>query len=147
MSSKHNKLEAAVVEEFCPHFAPNAKLIFLRGMTKKHLLIDEITFAKLCIPVSQHIYFPDVILYDSKEKWLFLIEAATVGDFISPKRYSEFSKIFEKCKAGRVYITAFWNLAAYIKHVDEIAWETEVWIAEMPSHMIHLNGDKFLGPR
>lgn len=147
MTNKHNKIEVAIVEEFCPHFAPNAKLIFLRGTTKKSLLFDETAFTKLGVPISQQANFPDVILYDSKKKWLFLIEAATVSDFISPKRYFELSKFFEECKPGKVYITAFWNLAAFTKHVDEIAWETEVWIAETPSHMIHLNGNKFLGPR
>ncbi|MFS2517149.1 MULTISPECIES: BsuBI/PstI family type II restriction endonuclease [Parabacteroides] len=29
----------------------------------------------------------------------------------------------------------------------DIAWETEVWIAENPGHMIHFNGDRFIGPR
>ena len=28
-----------------------------------------------------------------------------------------------------------------------INWDTEVWIAELPEHMIHLNGDQFMGPR
>ena len=27
-----------------------------------------------------------------------------------------------------------------------IAWETEVWIADEPDHMIHYNGERFLGP-
>ncbi len=76
-----------------------------------------------------------------------MIEAATATDFISPKRRVELDRLFERCKARKIYINAFWNLAAYTKHVDKIAWDTEVWIAEMPSHMIHFNGDKFLGPR
>lgn len=147
MPNKHNKLEAAIVEEFSLHFAPNAKLIFLRGTVKEPLLFDETAFAKLGIPVSQHVNFPDVILYDSKKKWLFLIEAVTAHGPISPKRQIELEKLFEKCKAGKVYVTAFLDLATYKKYINDIAWETEVWIAEMPSHMIHFNGDKFLGPR
>jgi hypothetical protein len=143
VSREQTKLRSAVVEEFYPQFAPNAKLIFLRGTTKKPLLFDETPFTKLGISVLQQANFPDVILYDPKKKWLFLIEAATVSDFISPKRYSEFSKIFEKYKAGRVYVTAFLDFATYKKYANNIAWETEVWIAETPSHMIHLNGDKF----
>jgi type II restriction enzyme len=144
---KHNKLEVAIVEEFAPRFAQGAKLIYLGDTAQKTLVFDEPTFAKLGIPLSQHGKFPDVILYDSKKKWLFLIEAVTAHGPVSPKRQIELEKLFEKCKAGKVYVTAFLDFATYKKYANDIAWETEVWIAEMPSHMIHFNGDKFLGPR
>ncbi|MFT3891390.1 MAG: BsuBI/PstI family type II restriction endonuclease [Anaerolineales bacterium] len=111
------------------------------------LLLDEAAFTKLGIPVSQHGKLPDVILYNSKKKWLFLIEAVTSHGPVSPKRKVELENLFEKCKAGKIYVTAFLDLATYKKYASDIAWDTEVWIAEMPSHMIHMNGDKFLGPR
>ncbi len=28
----------------------------------------------------------------------------------------------------------------------DVAWETEVWIADNPDHLVHFNGHKFLGP-
>jgi len=144
---KHNKLEVAIVEEFGPRFAPGAKLIYLGDTAKKTLVFDKDAFTKLGIPVLEHGKFPDVILYDAKKKWLFLIEAVTAHGPVSPKRQIELEKLFEKCKAGKIYVTAFLDFAAYKKYANDIAWETEVWIAEMPSHMIHFNGDKFLGPR
>ncbi len=144
---KHNKLEVAIVEEFGPRFAPGAKLIYLGDTAKKTLVFDENVFVKLGIPVMEHGKFPDVILYDTKRKWLFLIEAVTTHGPVSPKRQIELEKLFERCKVGKIYVTAFLDFATYKKYANDIAWETEVWIAEMPSHMIHLNGDKFLGPR
>ena len=144
---KHNKLEVAIVEEFGPRFAPGAKLIYLGDTAKKTLILDEAVFKKLGIPVSEHGKFPDVILYDVKRKWLFLIEALMAHGPVSPKRHVELEKLFADCKAGKIYVTAFLDFATYKKYSSDIAWETEVWIAEMPSHMIHLNGDKFLGPR
>lgn len=45
-----------------------------------------------------------------------------------------------------MYVTAFRDVKTFKKYANNIAWETEVWIAELPSHMIHYNGDKFLGP-
>jgi adenine-specific DNA-methyltransferase len=143
---KHNKLEVAIVEEFGPRFAPGAKLIYLGDTAKKTLVFDEAMFVKLGVPVSEHGKFPDVILYDVKKKWLFLIEAVTAHGPVSPKRQVELEKLFEKCRAGKIYVTAFLDFAAYKKYANDIAWETEVWIAETPSHMIHFNGDKFLGP-
>ncbi|MCQ3936802.1 MAG: hypothetical protein DPW18_07110 [Chloroflexi bacterium] len=144
---KHNKLQAAIVEEFGPRFAPGAKLIYLGDTAKKTLVLDEPMFAKLGIPVSAHGKFPDVVLYDPKKKWLFLIEAVTSHGPISPKRHLELEKMLAKCRVGKIYVTAFLNFAAYKKFANEIAWETEVWIADMPSHLIHFNGDKFFGPR
>jgi adenine-specific DNA-methyltransferase len=146
-SGKHNKLEVAIVKEFGPRFAPGSKLIYLGDTAKKTLIFEKDIFIKLGIPLSQHGKFPDVILYDSKKKWLFLIEAVTTHGPVSPKRQIELEKLFEKCKAGKIYVTAFLDFSTYKKYANDIAWETEVWIAEIPSHMIHLNGDKFLGPR
>ncbi len=147
MSSRHKKLEIAIVKEFVPRFAPDAKPIYVGGMGQKTFVLDEVIFAKLGIPVSEHEKFPNVILYDSKKKWLFLIEAMNMHNLISPKHHVELEKLFKKCKAGKIYVTAFLDFASYGKCADNVAWETEVWIAEMPSHMIHYNGDNFLGPR
>ena len=144
---RHNKLEVAIVEEFGPRFAPGAKLIYLGDTAQKTLILDKATFAKLGISISQHDKFPDVILYDQRKKWLFLIEAVTAHGPVSPKRQVELKKLFEKSKAGKIFVTAFLDFTTYKKYSNDIAWDTEVWIAEMPSHLIHYNGDKFLGPR
>lgn len=144
---KHNMLQVAIVEEFGPRFAPGARLIYLGDTAKKTLILDEEMFKELGVSVSGHGKFPDVILYDSKREWLFLIEAVTAHGPISPKRQIELEKLFGNSNAGKIYVTAFLDFTTYKKYSNDIAWDTEVWIAEMPSHMIHLNGDNFLGPR
>jgi hypothetical protein len=85
-------------------------------------------------------------LYDPKRGWLFLIEAVTSHGPVTPKRVIELEAIL-KGAAGLVYVSAFPDFAEFRKHLKVIAWETEVWIAEIPDHMIHFNGDRFLGPR
>lgn len=147
LPSKLKRLEAAIVEGFCPRFAPDAKLIYLGGTGKKTMVPDKEALAKLGASVSENENLPDVILYDAKKNWLFLIEAAITDGPISPKRQVELEKLFEKCKADKIYVTAFLDFTTYKKYANDIAWDTEVWIAEMPSHMIHFNGDKFLGPK
>jgi type II restriction enzyme len=32
------------------------------------------------------------------------------------------------------------------QYLADLAWETEAWVANNPDHMIHLDGEKFLGP-
>jgi adenine-specific DNA-methyltransferase len=144
---KHNELQSAIVSAFIPRFAPNAKMLYLGDTAKKTVVFEKELLAKLRVPVSEHGKFADILLYDKKKNWLFLIEAVTAHGPVSPKRHVEMEKLLENCTAGRVYVTAFLDFAIFKKFVNEIAWETEVWIAEMPSHMIHFNGDKFLGPR
>jgi hypothetical protein len=51
-----------------------------------------------------------------------------------------------KCTAEVVYVTAFTDRDSLRKFSSEIAWETEVWVASDPDHMIHFDGEKFLGP-
>ena len=45
-----------------------------------------------------------------------------------------------------VYVTAFPDRAIMGRYLGEIAWETEVWCADAPTHLIQFNGERFLGP-
>lgn len=144
---KHNEVQIAVIEEFAPRFAPGSRLLYVGDTAKKDLFIDRHELIKLDIAIDKHNKLPDVILYDGDKNWLFLIEAVTSHGPISPKRLIELEALLNKSKAGKIYVTAFPNLKEFKRHTNEIAWETEVWIAETPDHMIHFNGDKFMGPR
>lgn len=143
---KHNEVQAAVVEEFGPRFAPGATLLYLGDTADKSLFVDDNSFAKLGVKIS-HDKLPDVVFYDSKKRWLYLIEVVTSHGPVSPKRTVELEAMFSKAKVGIIYVSAFPDMAEFRKHMKEIAWETEIWLAEMPDHMIHFNGDRFLGPR
>ncbi len=144
---KHNELQIAIVEQFAPRFAPGSTLLFVGDTANKDLYIDVDGLKSLGISFDQHNKFPDVVLYDKKRRWLFLIEAVTSHGPVSPKRIIELEKILENCKAGKVYVTAFPDFKEFRKHTDNIAWETEVWLADFPDHMIHFNGNRFVGPR
>ena len=144
---KHNKVQISIIQEFAPRFAPGSKLLYVGDTAKKDLYIDKDTFSKLRVPIDQHSKLPDVVLYDTKKKWIYLIEAVTSHGPISPKRIIELESLFSKCDAGLVYVTAFPDIKEFKKHTNDIAWETEVWLSDIPDHMIHFNGDKFIGPR
>ncbi len=143
----HNKLQVAIIEEFGPRFAPGATLLYLGDTANKTLHIDEAGFTKLGIPTPSHDKLPDVVLYDEKRNWLYLIEAVTSHGPISPKRQLELQEMLLDYQADPIYVTAFLDFSAFKNFLLDIAWETEVWIADRPDHMIHFNGNKFLGPR
>jgi adenine-specific DNA-methyltransferase len=143
---RHNALQGAVVEEFGPRFAPGAKVLYLGDTARKHVVLLSGDMERLNIGITQHDKLPDVVLFDARKEWLFLIEAVTSHGPLNPKRHAELEVMMADCPAERVYVTAFLTKADFRRYAADIAWETEVWIAETPDHMIHFNGPKFLGP-
>jgi adenine-specific DNA-methyltransferase len=142
----HNRLQVSVVEEFGPRFAPGATLLYVGDTAAKQAVFDAHELTKLNIPVTGHDKLPDIILYWPERNWIFLIEAVTSHGPVSPKRHREMELMLKDSPTERVYVTAFLEVKAFRKYAGDIAWETEVWIAETPDHMIHFNGPKFLGP-
>jgi type II restriction enzyme len=143
---KHNALQATIIKEFAPRFAPGASLLYLGDAANKTLHLERDALASLGVPVTKHDKLPDVVLHDPDKGWLLLIEAVTSHGPVSPKRKRELEAVLGKCSLDRVYVSAFPDLAEFKRHLSNIAWETEVWVAEMADHMIHFNGEKFLGP-
>ena len=144
---KHNIVQAAIIQDFAPRFAKGSELLYLGDTAKKDLYVEENILKELGIPITQHSKLPDVILFDRKKNWLYLIEAVTSRGTVSFKRIMELEELLKDCKVGKVYVTAFPDFAEFKKHSTKIAWETEVWVVDFPDHMIHFNGDRFMGPR
>jgi adenine-specific DNA-methyltransferase len=150
---KHNQLHADILHEFCSRFIGASGRVLYIGDTAssreeggKLMILEREYLRKLGVPPMSHEKLPDVVVYDEKQKWLFLIEAVTSHGPVSPKRWLELEEAFKGCKVGVVYVTGFPDRATFRKNAAEIAWETEVWIADEPDHLIHFNGDRFLGP-
>lgn len=144
---KHNELQKAIIEEFAPRFAPGSICLYLGDTTRKDLLRNDQKLTELGFKIAPHGKLPDVLLYSEDKHWLYIIEAVTSVGPISPKRMIELAELLEGVSAGKIYVTAFLDFKRFKCFSDELAWETEVWIAENPEHLIHFNGDKFFGPR
>lgn len=143
----HNEVQSAVVEEFAPRFAPGGKLLYIGDAEDKDLYVNTAGLEALKLPITEHSKLPDIVISDEKRGWLFLIEVVTSHGPVSAKRVVELEEFTKDCPYGIVYVTAFPNAKEFKKHVDDIAWETEVWLSDTPDHMIHFNGDRFIGPR
>ena len=144
---EHNALQKAIIEEFAPRFAPGAQCLYLGDSTERDLVKDTEKLKELGFEITLHDTMPDVVLYREDTDWLYFVEAVTSVGPMSPKRIREINKMTQNVTSGKIFVTAFPNFKTYKKFSEELAWETEVWLAEMPDHMIHLNGDKFMGPR
>lgn len=146
-SGKHNELQKAIIEEFAPRYAPNSECLYVGDTIEKDLVKNIEKLKELGFEITLHDKMPDVVLYREDKDWIYFIESVTSVGAMNPKRIIEITEMTENVTAGKIFVTAFLDFKTYKKFSEELAWETEVWIAEMPEHMIHLNGDKFLGPR
>ena len=140
---KHNRLQVKIIKEFRARFCPDTKVVYVGDTARKMLYIDKTLMKKIKIPITKHDKLPDVVLFDSNKNHLLLIEAVTAHGPLSPKRQIELEKTLEECEAKRIYLSAFPDFKEFKRHINNIAWETEVWIEENPDHMIHFNGPKF----
>lgn len=142
---KHNKLHKEILEKFAPTFAGGAELLYVGDTDKKDLILRESDLQNLGFPMSMHYLIPDIVLYQKQKDWIFLIEAVSSTGPISIDRVKAIKKHY-KGTSGLVFVTAFQDWDTYKKFIGDIAWETEIWIADFPDHMIHMNGSRFMGP-
>lgn len=141
---KHNELQAAVIEQFAPRFAPGASVLYLGDTAQKALHIDTKGLLALGVSITEHNKLPDVVLHDEQHNRLLLVEAVTSHGPMTPKRTIALREMFAASTASCIFISAFPDFTTFRKYLKSIAWETEVWLAEIPEHMIHFNGDRFL---
>ena len=141
-----NELVSQVIKEFCPRFIPGGEPVYVGDAGDKWAFFDRDLAGELGIAVDVHGKMPDVVVYDRDRAWLILIEAVTSHGPVNPKRMGELKKLLASVTPGLVFVTAFPDRRTFLKYAGEIAWETEVWIAESPGHLVHFDGERFLGP-
>ena len=144
--SYHNVILKKVLEEFSPRFAPGSVVVYIGDSEKRLRHFDAAYLRRLGVIVEEHGKMPDVVVHFSDKNWLVLIEAVTSHGPVNPKRLTELRDLFAGSKAGLVFVTAFLGRRGLLKYIGDIAWQTEVWVADSPDHMIHFNGERFLGP-
>ena len=142
----HSELIRNIVETFAATHTPGAQLIYVGDTGDKVGFFDEGALAGLGVSVDRHGKLPDVVLHDVRRNWLVLVESVTSHGPVDGKRHDELRKLFGQSNIGLVFVSAFPTRAVMARYLNELAWETEVWVAAAPTHLIHFNGDRFLGP-
>lgn len=141
-----NKLIKSMVEEFCPRFAPGGQVLYIGDADSKTSNYNKELLSSLGINLDMHGKMPDLVVYQKDKNWLFLMEAVTTHGPVNPLRKKDLESLFGGSEAGIVYVSCFPNRRVLRSHLKDIAWETEVWLESDPTHMIHFNGSRFMGP-
>lgn len=142
----HSKFICDIVEQLGTHFVPGARLVYASGDSENLGYFDIPFLASLGVTINDQCKMPDVVIYFPEKDWLILVEVATSHGPIDAKRHQELKQLFKVSSAGLIFITAFPSRLVFKKYSGTILWETEVWVADSPSHMIHFNGSRLLGP-
>lgn len=135
-----------MIERFCPYFTPGGQALYIGDAGDKRCHVETAALRKLGVELDEHGKMPDMVVHLADRGWLVLLEAVSSHGPVDAKRHSELANLFAGSTAGLVYVSCFPTRAEMRKYLKDIAWETEVWCADEPTHMIHFNGDRFLGP-
>ncbi|MEU6056775.1 BsuBI/PstI family type II restriction endonuclease [Streptomyces sp. NPDC047097] len=142
----HSDLIRDIVESFAPQFTPGGIVVYLGDTGTKWIVEKPEYLAELGVLVDRHGKMPDVVIHFTEKNWLVLVEAVTSTGPMNGIRVDELKKLFEGARSGLVFVTAFQTKKKFRQFAADIAWETEVWVAEEGTHMVHFNGERFLGP-
>lgn len=141
-----NILVRDVLEKFCPRWTPGGHVLYVGDAGRRTPIYDVEGFAEDGVVLDKHGKLPDLVVHLQARDWLVLIEAANSHGPVDSKRHAELTTLFAESRAGLVYVSCFTSRAEMRKYLADIAWETEVWCADNPTHLIHFDGERFLGP-
>jgi type II restriction enzyme len=142
----HNVLQKNIIEDFLPRYGKGCRVLYIGDTANKILHLEKDELARLNFFELSHEKLPDIIAYNSSQNWLYLIEAVHSSGPMNEIRVLELKRMIQTCTAKIIFVTAFLNKAEFRKWIMDIAWETEVWIADSPAHLIHFDGEKYLSP-
>jgi len=146
LPGRQHELVKKVIADFCSLYTPGGRVLYVSDAKEKWSYLDSDALTELGLTIEEHGKMPNVVVHHREKNRLFLIEAVGSHGPVSPERRQELKELFVGSKAGIVYVTAFLDRRTMMKYFEDISWETEVWIAESPTHLIHFNGKRFLGP-
>ena len=141
-----NVLIKAMIEEFCPRYAPGARVLYIGDTSKIRETIDAATLERIGVVLPERGKEPDLIVWREDKQWLYLMEACSTHGPVDVTRKIELSSLFGNCGYDLIFVSCFPNRKVMQRYLGDLAWETEAWCADTPDHMIHLDGEKFMGP-
>ena len=146
--SGHNKLQIDLLNSL-PKLISKGKpeLLYIGDASDRYLIFEKERMKKLGIHVmSETAKLPDIIMYDPVDVRIIFIEAYYSGGAFTIDRVNEIKRACQ-CKDVMevVFITGFQDTKKMLRAFNYVAWDTEMWSADEPTHLVHKNGDKFIG--
>jgi DNA (cytosine-5)-methyltransferase 1 len=144
----HNELQRDIIESFLSRFAHGCEVLYIGDASNKLLYVNSDRLAGIGLPPPSRETLPDVVAYVQEKGWVFFVEAVTSFNPISDMRREQLRRHAQTKGMNHkiIFVTAFPDRKTFAKFSQQIGWETEVWIASHPAHMIHFDGKRYLQP-
>ena len=134
---RHNQLLKAVVESFMPKFLLDGVCLYVGDALGHVVFQDNEKLLKLGVNLEGVRKFVDVIICSEDKGTVFFVKAVTASKPMSTRRMEAIQKLTQNVTVEKCFMTAFPDFATYVSFADKIAWNTAVWIAEIPDRLIH----------
>jgi hypothetical protein len=137
---RHNLLEKAVVETLGPALLQHPQVVYLGDTAPRAGYQDRSLMRRLNLPIVVSVSLPDVILYSLEDQTLLVVEAVISSGPVTPGRLAQLRELTAgpaNLGMKTVYISAFPSRRVFRRFVEDIAWESSVWIEDEPYNIIH----------
>lgn len=141
----HSQLTAEVVQVYAPIFLRAPQVVYLGDTRRKDGYQNRDLMRELNLPLQVTASLPDVILLSEVERCLAVIEVVASSGPISESRLGQLAPLVQQSLALGYrprYVTAFPSRRVLRRFVEELAWGTQVWIAEEAEQVIRFGDDR-----
>lgn len=135
----HSQLTAEVVQVYAPGFLQAPQVVYLGDTRRKDGYQNRDLMRELNLPLQVTASLPDVILLSEVERCLTVVEVVASSGPISEARMGQLAQLIQQSQALGYrprYVTAFPSRRVFRRFVEEMAWGTQVWIAEEAEQVI-----------
>lgn len=134
---RQNSLLVDTIELFGPQYAPDSFILYLQDVSNNITIYEHIWLAQLGLLITAPALLPDILLYHEGADMLFFIELVTMhGPIVQQRKYA-LEALSRKVKTRRVYVSVFFSYIDFKPHATSIAWDSCVWMAQIPDHIIY----------
>lgn len=135
----HSRLAAEVVEIYAPTFLKVPRVVYVGDTRHKDGYQNRDLMRELNLPIQVTASLPDVVLLCEAERRLIVVEVVASSGPISASRLGQLQQLLAQSQALGYrprYVTAFPSRRVFRRFVEEIAWGTQVWIANEAAQVI-----------
>ena len=129
----------AVLGKFRRRFAPGSEVLWVSEQRSRLVRLGHSRRNLLELPLPEGIDLPNIVLLQRKLSRMFLVEVIGAGGLLNSTRCAELRRGLRGFRLKLVFITASASRSELRDRLHEIAWQTHVWIANEPNHIIHFD--------
>ncbi len=137
-SGRRNSLLVDIFEVLVPYRVQDSVLLYVHDRINDLLIYEYKVLERLGVPSVFGNQLADVVLYQPERNRLYLVYAINRFGPLYKQRKDETEKLLKQCSADRAYVSVVYNRSDYGHYAPFIAWGSQVWMVQIPDHVVCL---------